>query len=60
MASQGPNYNVFFNKYITARAKAWAIPNLGEFLAHNGEKWISKQILPPLLVNIKYNITCTS
>ena len=41
-ASQGP-------KEI---ANAWAIPNFGEFFAHNGAKWISWQILPPLYIFI--------
>lgn len=46
-ANQGPK----------AIAKAWAIPNLGECLAHSGAKWISWHILPPLyiLIVLPYN-----
>lgn len=32
---------------LTPNAIAWAIPNLGTFLAHKGLKWSVKQILPP-------------
>lgn len=32
---------------ITPKAIAWAIPNLGTFLAQSGLKWSDRQILPP-------------
>lgn len=38
VASHGPN----------PKHRACAIPNLGQFFAHSGLKWIVKQIFPPL------------
>jgi len=32
---------------LTPRAMAWAIPNLGTFLAQSGLKWSVRQIFPP-------------
>jgi len=33
---------------LTPSAMAWAMPNLGTFLAHSGLKWSVRQIFPPL------------
>ncbi len=35
---------------FTAKAKAWAIPNLGVFFYQSGVKCMSKHIFPPLYI----------